>query len=88
VTTVGVLGEIVDSGPGIADDIQHRVFEPFFSANAVGDETGLGLDIAFRTVLKHHGDIRLTSVPGQTNSQVRLPAEPQTSFLSSPWSTS
>jgi signal transduction histidine kinase len=69
-----VLVEIGDTGPGIPPDVQQRIFEPFFTTKPVGEGTGLGLDIAWRIVVnKHHGDIRVESVPGDTRFQVLLP---------------
>jgi signal transduction histidine kinase len=63
-----------DNGPGIPDDIKDRIFEPFFTTKPVGEGTGLGLDIAWRIVVKkHHGDLRVESRPGDTRFQVRLP---------------
>ena len=67
------LVEIRDSGPGIPEAIKNRIFEPFFTTKQVGAGTGLGLDTVFRIIQKHHGNIRFTSVPGNTNFQVRLP---------------
>jgi signal transduction histidine kinase len=73
-----VLVEIGDTGPGIPLDIQNRIFEPFFTTKPVGEGTGLGLDIAWRIVVnKHHGDLRVESVPGDTRFQIRLPIQPQ-----------
>ena len=75
-----VLVEIGDTGPGIPKEIQGRIFEPFFSTKPVGEGTGLGLDIAWRIVVKkHHGDLRVESVPGDTRFQVRLPIQPENS---------
>ena len=74
-----ILVEIGDTGPGIPREIQKRIFEPFFTTKPVGEGTGLGLDIAWRIVVnKHHGDLRVESVPGDTRFQVSLPiqAEP------------
>jgi signal transduction histidine kinase len=69
-----VLIEFGDTGPGIPAAIQHRIFEPFFTTKDVGHGTGLGLDISWRIVVnKHHGDLRVTSVPGDTRFQVLLP---------------
>jgi signal transduction histidine kinase len=66
--------EIGDSGPGIPDDVVSRIFEPFFTTKPVGEGTGLGLDISWRIVVnKHHGDLSVKSVPGDTRFQVRLP---------------
>ena len=73
-----VLVEIGDTGPGIPPEIQQRIFEPFFTTKPVGEGTGLGLDIAWRIVVKkHHGDIRVESVPGNTRFQVLLPIQPE-----------
>ena len=69
----GVLVEILDTGPGIPTEVQDRIFEPFFTTKAQGQGTGLGLDIVFRIVRKHHGDVRFESRPGRTCFQVRLP---------------
>ncbi len=72
-----VLVEIGDTGPGIPEKIQRRIYEPFFTTKPVGEGTGLGLDIAWRIVVnKHHGDLRVESVPGDTRFQVRLPIAP------------
>jgi signal transduction histidine kinase len=66
--------EISDTGPGIPDDIVSRIFEPFFTTKPVGEGTGLGLDISWRIVVnKHHGDLSVQSVPGDTRFRVRLP---------------
>jgi signal transduction histidine kinase len=74
-----ILVEIGDTGPGVPTEIQDRIFEPFFTTKPVGEGTGLGLDISWRIVVnKHHGDLRVQSVPGDTRFQVRLPlAAPQ-----------
>jgi signal transduction histidine kinase len=69
-----VLIEFADTGQGIPADIQSRIFEPFFTTKPVGHGTGLGLDISWRIIVnKHHGDLRVTSVPGDTRFQVCLP---------------
>jgi signal transduction histidine kinase len=71
-----LLVEIADTGPGIPPENQKRIFEPFFTTKPVGEGTGLGLDIAWRIIAnKHHGDLRVQSVPGDTRFQVRLPLQ-------------
>ena len=70
VVTVG------DTGTGIPDEMTSRIFEPFFTTKAVGEGTGLGLDICYRIVAKRHGgDIRVESRPGDTRFLVRLPLQ-------------
>jgi signal transduction histidine kinase len=69
-----VFVEFCDTGPGVPPEIRDRIFEPFFTTKPVGEGTGLGLDISWRIVVnKHHGDISVESVPGDTRFRVRLP---------------
>jgi signal transduction histidine kinase len=66
--------EIGDTGPGIPPENLRRIYEPFFTTKPVGKGTGLGLDISWRIVVnKHHGDLSVESVPGDTRFRVRLP---------------
>jgi signal transduction histidine kinase len=72
-----VFVEFADTGPGIPPELQGRIFEPFFTTKPVGEGTGLGLDISWRIVVKkHHGDLTVKSVPGDTRFRVRLPVTP------------
>ena len=65
---------VSDTGVGMAAALQARIFEPFFTTKAVGEGTGLGLDISWRIIVnKHHGDLEVESVPGDTRFRVRLP---------------
>jgi len=71
-----VVVEIWDDGPGIPADLQERIFEPFFTTKPPGSGLGLGLDTAQRIIRQHRGYIHVTSKPGATCFQVRLPIEP------------
>jgi signal transduction histidine kinase len=78
-----VTVDICDTGPGVPPEIRERIFEPFFTTKPVGQGTGLGLDITWRIVVgKHHGDISVESVPGDTRFRMRLPVTPQTRSMS------
>jgi signal transduction histidine kinase len=59
-----VIVEIADTGPGIADENQKRIFEPFFSTK--GEKgSGLGLYITKQLVEKNGGKIAIKSKMGQ-----------------------
>jgi signal transduction histidine kinase len=73
-----VLVEIGDNGPGIPPDVLPHIYEPFFTTKRVGEGTGLGLDTVCRIIRNHHGEIRVSSQPGDTRFQVYLPiAQPK-----------
>jgi len=65
--------EIVDNGPGIAPELQERVFHPLVSGREGG--TGLGLTLAQSFVNQHHGMISFESAPGNTTFTILLPVE-------------
>jgi len=67
-----VLVEIGDNGPGIPPAVLPHIFDPFFTTKGVGEGTGLGLDTVCRIIRNHHGEIRVSSHPGDTRFQVYL----------------
>jgi signal transduction histidine kinase len=71
-----VLVEIADNGSGIPPDALSRIFDPFFTTKGVGEGTGLGLDVVNRIIKNVGGHISVTSVPGDTRFQVRIPIQP------------
>ncbi|MBW1685102.1 MAG: PAS domain S-box protein [Deltaproteobacteria bacterium] len=68
---------VEDNGPGIPEDVIDRVFDPFFTTRPTGEGLGLGLAQCYQTLLRHGGEISVSSKPGLGASfEVRLPAAP------------
>jgi signal transduction histidine kinase len=66
--------EVCDTGPGIPDHLQGRIFEPFFSTRPIGQGSGLGLSICHGIVTAHGGEIQVSSQVGRgTTFRVILP---------------
>jgi len=65
---------ICDTGTGIAEENLNRIFDPFFTTKDVGKGTGLGLNISYKIIEKHNGEIKVESEIGKgTTFIVRLP---------------
>lgn len=58
----GVQIDIADTGPGVSEEQQKYIFNPFFTTKKTG--LGLGLSIVSKIVDDHGGWIRLISKPG------------------------
>jgi len=68
------LLQVEDTGHGIPEDIQERIFEPFYTTKDTGAGTGLGLSVVFGIVEQHGGFLRVDSQPDTgTTFSVYLP---------------
>jgi two-component system phosphate regulon sensor histidine kinase PhoR len=81
----GVAIEVVDTGIGIPEEDQGRVFERFYvvdkSRSRKSGGTGLGLSIVKHIVLLHGGRIDLRSTPGVGSTfRVFFPSESDLSY--------
>ncbi|MEJ1355002.1 MAG: response regulator [Candidatus Sedimenticola sp. (ex Thyasira tokunagai)] len=47
--------ELADNGPGMDQEMQDKIFDPFYTTKTVGRGTGLGLFIAYFIVTDTHG---------------------------------
>ena len=54
---------VEDTGPGIPPEIRARLFEPFFTTKPVGEGTGMGLAMAYGTIIAHNGWIQVQNLP-------------------------
>ncbi|MEM6697291.1 MAG: ATP-binding protein [Bacteroidota bacterium] len=68
-----VCVNITDTGTGIPEEYLTRVFEPFFTTKAMGEGTGMGLDISRKIVDRHHGQINVESNASGTAFKVCFP---------------
>nr|WP_245781131.1 ATP-binding protein [Celeribacter neptunius] len=57
------LLDVCDNGPGVSEELQAAIFDPFFSTKDVGKGTGLGLSISYKIAEEHGG--ALTYLPDQ-----------------------
>lgn len=60
-----VLITVSDNGPGIPAEHIDKIFSPFFSTKAEGENSGLGLSICYSIIKAHHGTIEVKSESGQ-----------------------
>jgi PAS domain S-box-containing protein len=58
--------EIEDNGVGMSENLQQRIFEPFYTTMGVGEGAGLGLSVSYFIVTRdHHGTMEVISSPGK-----------------------
>lgn len=65
--------EIVDSGPGIPENIAKNIMQPFFTTKEVGKGTGLGLSISSGIIEEHKGRLYLDQQSESTKFVISLP---------------
>lgn len=63
---------VVDTGPGVPDDLRPYLFDPFVTTKSNG--TGLGLALVAKIIGDHGGIVEYTSESGRTLFRILLPA--------------
>ncbi|WP_410218601.1 ATP-binding protein [Paracoccus sp. (in: a-proteobacteria)] len=68
-----IVLSVEDNGPGIAEGLEDRIFDPFFSTKGVGSGLGLGLSISFNIIKDFGGELRLVRQPRGACFRIHLP---------------
>ena len=69
---------VTDHGDGISEQEQSRIFDRLYRSPEVERQvpgSGLGLSIAQNIARAHHGDLTVSSHPGETTFRLTLPVE-------------
>jgi two-component system, NtrC family, sensor kinase len=66
---------VQDNGNGIPEELQRRIFQPFFTTKPTGEGTGLGLSLSYDIITKGHaGTLVVDTQPGEhTTFIITLP---------------
>lgn len=70
----GVVLQVVDSGPGIPEDVRAKLFHPFFTTKQIGVGTGLGLTISHGLATRNGAKLWLHENREKTRFCLWLPA--------------
>jgi two-component system, NtrC family, sensor kinase len=63
-----------DNGCGIPQNIQDKIFQPFFTTKPAGQGIGLGLSLSYDIVKAHGGELKMKSQEGEgTEFVVQIP---------------
>ena len=69
-----IVIDFIDTGEGMDEETQHKMFDPFFTSKPIGQGTGLGMSIAYKIIEAHKGSISVDSKLGVgTTMTVKLP---------------
>lgn len=60
-----VVLSVADTGVGIPEEIQRKIFEPFYTTKERGKGTGLGLAMVYGVVTEHKGFVTVQSMVNQ-----------------------
>ncbi|MCB2182284.1 MAG: response regulator [Desulfobulbaceae bacterium] len=60
-----IVLSVKDSGIGIEDAVQDRIFDPYFTTKEVGKGSGMGLAVVVGVVKCHNGSVIVDSKPGK-----------------------
>jgi signal transduction histidine kinase len=67
--------ELSDNGPGLDEETQKKIFEPFFTSKNIGEGVSMGLSVSYKIIVdSHKGDLTISSEEnGGTTFTIMLP---------------
>ncbi|AEI46724.1 tetratricopeptide repeat-containing sensor histidine kinase [Runella slithyformis] len=70
-----IIITVTDNGTGMPEEVQSKIFQPFFTTKPAGEGTGLGLSLAYDIVTKgHSGTLEVESKEDEgTTFTLKLP---------------
>ncbi|MDC7229032.1 MAG: ATP-binding protein [Sphaerochaetaceae bacterium] len=80
-----VVLKIQDTGIGMDEETQQKIFEPYFTTKATG--TGLGLTVVYKILKEHKGDITVQSKLGEGTVFTLTFPVPKSERLALKWDT-
>lgn len=69
--------DVVDGGPGVAEEHRVHLMEAFFTTEPIGAGIGVGLSLSRAIAQDHNGSLELTEVDGHTCFRLTLPLGPE-----------
>jgi PAS domain S-box-containing protein len=57
--------KVCDTGKGISEESLSHIFDPFYTTKPAGSGIGMGLSVVDAIVRAHHGEIKVSSLPGE-----------------------
>ncbi|CAN5421410.1 hypothetical protein BH10ACI4_BH10ACI4_05440 [soil metagenome] len=71
-----IIIDVVDGGPGVAEEHRAHLMQAFFTTKPVGAGIGVGLSLSQAIAQDHGGSLELTDVEGHTCFRLTLPLRP------------
>ncbi|HEY3446385.1 MAG TPA: ATP-binding protein [Myxococcales bacterium] len=67
---------VLDSGPGVPEELETRIMQPFFTTKPPGHGTGLGLSISLAIAKEHGGSLKLDRAVSPSCFVLRIKTNP------------
>jgi signal transduction histidine kinase len=72
-STDNVILHFIDSGFGIPNEVQNKIFSAFFTTKGRGVGSGLGLSLVVKILESHGGTIKILNDEKNTTFEIKIP---------------